>query len=99
MLVGWWLVFCLVIITGFRSSLIAHLTVQGREAPLDTFEDMISRPGWEWAVEAWTLKGIMHDYLSKHPSPVVQHVFKEMEVSLTISGSLISILFFTDNPT
>lgn len=83
MLVGWWLVFCLVIIAGFRSSLIAHLTVQGREAPLDTFEDMINRPGWEWAVEAWTLKGIIHDYLSKHPSPVVQHVYREMEVSFT----------------
>ncbi|KAK4321805.1 hypothetical protein Pmani_007432 [Petrolisthes manimaculis] len=79
MLAGWWLVVCLVIITAFRSSLIAHLTVQGREAPIDSFEDMISRPGWEWAVEYWTLKGIIYDYFSKHPSPVVQQIFREME--------------------
>ncbi|KAK3889333.1 hypothetical protein Pcinc_006650 [Petrolisthes cinctipes] len=91
MLAGWWLVFCLVIIAAFRSSLIAHLTVQGREAPIETFEDMITRPGWEWALESWTLKGIIYDYFSKHPSPVVQHIFREME-SLSLDEAVEKIL-------
>ncbi|XP_069189679.1 glutamate receptor ionotropic, kainate glr-3-like [Procambarus clarkii] len=79
-LVGGWLVFCLVITTGYSSSLVAHLTIQSKTHPLDTFEDMVTRPGWKWGIETWILKGVPYDYLSKHTSPVVKKVYKEMEV-------------------
>ncbi|KAK4327295.1 hypothetical protein Pmani_002236 [Petrolisthes manimaculis] len=36
-----WLVACLIFTTGFKSSLIAHLTVLGTDTPLDTFEDLL----------------------------------------------------------
>ncbi|XP_042213556.1 uncharacterized protein LOC121860462, partial [Homarus americanus] len=79
-LVGWWLVFCLVITTGFRSSLIAHLTVQGKSLPLDTFEDMVGRSNWKWGIETWNLKGVPYDYFTKHTDSVVKKVYQEMEV-------------------
>nr|XP_045620065.1 glutamate receptor ionotropic, kainate glr-3-like [Procambarus clarkii] len=79
-LVGGWLVFCLVITTGYSSSLVAHLTIQSKTHPLDTFEDMVTRPGWKWGIETWILKGVPYEYLSKHTSPVVKKVYKEMEV-------------------
>ncbi|KAK3861468.1 hypothetical protein Pcinc_032575 [Petrolisthes cinctipes] len=46
MLVGWWLVFCLIISTGFKSSLIAHLTVQGKTRPIETLRDLVDGDGW-----------------------------------------------------
>ncbi|KAG7162437.1 putative variant ionotropic glutamate receptor-like 27 [Homarus americanus] len=57
-LVGWWLVFCLVITTGLRSSHIAHFTVQGKILPLDTFEDKVGRSNWTWGIETWILNGV-----------------------------------------
>ncbi|XP_042233443.1 probable glutamate receptor [Homarus americanus] len=80
MLVGWWLVFCLVITTGFRSSLIAHMTVQGKTLPIKTFEDLVSQDNWKWATEPWLLKGIPLDFFSKNTNPVVQKLYKHMEV-------------------
>lgn len=79
---GWWLIFSLVVVTAFKSSLIAHLTVQGRSKPLDDFEDMATRPGWQWGIETWMLKGVPYDYLSKHHNPVVQQVYNNMDVSI-----------------
>ncbi|XP_071537593.1 glutamate receptor ionotropic, delta-1-like [Panulirus ornatus] len=79
-LVGWWLVFCLVITTGFRSSLIAHLTVQGRSRTLDTFQDLVRQDSWRWATEPWLYKGAAYEYFSKHPDPVVNQIYQGMEV-------------------
>nr|XP_053641777.1 probable glutamate receptor [Cherax quadricarinatus] len=79
-LVGWWLVFCLIITTGFRSSLMAHLTVQGMSHPLDSFEDLVKLPGRKWGTEAWELTEAVVDFFAKHPDPVVQHIYHKMEV-------------------
>ncbi|XP_071544962.1 glutamate receptor ionotropic, delta-1-like [Panulirus ornatus] len=80
LLVGWWLVFCLVITTGFRSSLIAHLTVQGRSGTLDSFQDLVDQDGWRWATEPWLYRGAAYEYFSKHTDPVVKQIYKGMEV-------------------
>ncbi|KAG7160232.1 Glutamate receptor ionotropic, delta-1-like 37, partial [Homarus americanus] len=80
LLVGWWLVFCLVITTGFRSSLVAHMTVQGKTLPIETFEDMVKQDNWKWCTEPWLLKGMLFDYFSKHTDPVVQKLYKHMEM-------------------
>ncbi|XP_071524248.1 glutamate receptor ionotropic, kainate 2-like [Panulirus ornatus] len=79
-LVGWWLVFCLIISTGFKSSLIAHLTVQGKSRPIDTLEDLVEQVNWMWGCEAWLLKGVPLEYFSRHTDPVVKKIYKEMEV-------------------
>nr|XP_045610238.1 probable glutamate receptor [Procambarus clarkii] len=80
MLVGWWLVFCLIVTTGFSSSLMAHLTVQGRSRPLETFEDLVTQPGWRWGTVSWMLTEAVVDYFVKHPNPAVNQVYHKMEV-------------------
>ncbi|XP_069182988.1 probable glutamate receptor [Procambarus clarkii] len=80
MLVGWWLVSCLIVTTGFTSSLVAHLTVQGRSRPLETFQDLVNQPGWRWATESWMMTEAIVDYFVKHPNPVVNHIYHNMEV-------------------
>lgn len=80
MLVGFWLVACLIFTTGFKSSLIAHLTVQGKAQAIKSLEDLIAQPSWEWGTEAWLLKGIPLEYFSKHTDPVVMEVYRRTEV-------------------
>lgn len=87
-LVGWWLVSCLIFTTGFKSSLIAHLTVLDTEQPLDTFDDLVRRENWKWIIEPWLYKGATLEYFSKHTDPVVQKIQKEMNVSLTFNDKV-----------
>ncbi|XP_063885529.1 probable glutamate receptor [Scylla paramamosain] len=83
LLVGWWLMFCLIVSTGFRSSLIAHLTVQGKTQPPKTMKDLVEADNWKWSTEPWLLKGVPHEYFSRHPDPVVQKIYEEMELLST----------------
>ncbi|XP_071533865.1 glutamate receptor-like [Panulirus ornatus] len=80
MLVGWWLVFCLVIDTAYRSSLVAHMTVQGKTTPPETFEDLVKLDGWTWGTEPWVLRGYPYEYFSTHTDPVMQQIYRQMEV-------------------
>nr|XP_045600072.1 uncharacterized protein LOC123759257 [Procambarus clarkii] len=80
LLVGWWLVFCLVMTTCYSSSLIAHMTVQGKTRPIETLEDLANQKSWKWATEPWLLKGVPFEYFSKHDDPLVKKIFKNWEV-------------------
>ncbi|XP_069951700.1 glutamate receptor ionotropic, delta-1-like [Cherax quadricarinatus] len=80
LLVGWWLVFCLIITTGYSSSLIAHITVQRKTRPIETMEDLAKQDNWKWGTEPWLLKGVPAEYFSKHPDPIIQHIYKNMEM-------------------
>ncbi|XP_042233417.1 uncharacterized protein LOC121873784 [Homarus americanus] len=91
LLVGWWLVFCLIITTGFRSSLIAHLTVQGKSSTLDSFQDLLGQGNWRWGSEPWFFNGAALEYFSKHTDPVVQQIYKGMEV-LVVKEALRNVL-------
>ncbi|KAG7162405.1 Glutamate receptor 4-like 3, partial [Homarus americanus] len=90
-LVGWWLVFCLVISTGYRSSLMAHLTVQGISDTLDTFQDLLDQDGWRWSTEPWQFSGATLEYFSKNTDPVVKKINDAMEVYV-IKESLEKVL-------
>ncbi|XP_071524221.1 glutamate receptor ionotropic, delta-1-like [Panulirus ornatus] len=78
-LVGWWLVFCLVICTGYRSSLISHLTVKGKSRTLETFQDLLDQKNWKWGTERWVLSGNPLEYFSKNTDPVVKQIYNEIE--------------------
>nr|XP_053641785.1 uncharacterized protein LOC128695307 [Cherax quadricarinatus] len=78
-LMGWWLVFCLVITNGYRSSLIAHMTIHGKTKLIETFDDLAKLKNWKWGTEPWLLQGVPLEYFSKHPDPVIQDIFKKME--------------------
>ncbi|XP_071524513.1 glutamate receptor-like [Panulirus ornatus] len=74
--VGWWLLFCLVVTTAYRSSLIAHLSVQSKFPPVNTFEDLLSREGWSWG--GLVLWGTTFLYFNQSSDPVIQEVYKQM---------------------
>ncbi|XP_069190850.1 glutamate receptor ionotropic, delta-1-like [Procambarus clarkii] len=78
-MMAWWLVFCLVISTGYNSSLIAHLTVQGMTQSLDTFQDLLNQRNWRWGTEPWQFSGATLEYFSKNPDPVVKAINSAME--------------------
>ncbi|KAK4313629.1 hypothetical protein Pmani_015033 [Petrolisthes manimaculis] len=81
MMVGWWLLFCLVFFTGFQSTLISHLTVnRARTRPPETMEDLVKADGWKWGIEPWILSGIPLEYFTRHTDPVVIKIYKEIEV-------------------
>nr|XP_045588862.1 uncharacterized protein LOC123750795 [Procambarus clarkii] len=79
-LVGWWLVLCVVINTGYTSSLVAHLTIQGRSKTIEGFRDMVERPNWKWGSEDWFMSGVPLEYFSKHTDPLIKKIYKEMEL-------------------
>ncbi|XP_071546566.1 uncharacterized protein [Panulirus ornatus] len=79
MLVGWWLVFCVVITTSYRSSLISHLVVQGKSPLINSMEDLVARQGWSWGTKRMT--GALLLFLSTSPYPAVQRVYKGMQVN------------------
>ncbi|XP_069941782.1 uncharacterized protein [Cherax quadricarinatus] len=79
-LLGTWLVFCLVITTGFSSSLIAHLTVQGKTKPPETFENLVTRDNWRWGIESWVMKGASQQYFANNTDPVVEQIRKKLEI-------------------
>ncbi|XP_068220949.1 uncharacterized protein [Palaemon carinicauda] len=80
MMVGWWLVASLLISTGFRSSLVAHITVPGKTKPLNSFTDMIKRPNYRWGIDS-RVHGFAISIFGNNPDPVVQYVGKSLEVS------------------
>lgn len=100
MLVGWWLVFCVIITTGFRSSLVAHLTVQGKTKPIDTLEDMVDLQGWRWGTEESLYKGAVVEYFAKHEDPIVQKAHSILEVGLDRDGFCFvkSVVCFLHSP-
>ncbi|XP_069951439.1 uncharacterized protein [Cherax quadricarinatus] len=80
-LVGWWLLFSLVVTTGYSSSLVAHLTVQGTSPPLETLQDILKQHNWKWGTESSLYKGAVIEYFSKHTDPVVKEINQKMEAS------------------
>ncbi|XP_069169880.1 uncharacterized protein [Procambarus clarkii] len=86
-LVGTWLVFCVVMITGYSSSLMAHLTIVGKTTPPETFEDLVSRDNWKWGIESYILNGVIVLYFTKQSDPVVKEIYRKMQ-ALTITEAL-----------
>ena len=80
-MLGWWLAFSMVIATGYQSTLIAHLTIQSKSKPPETFKDLVKADNWEWATEPWLFRGYAYVYLSQHKDPYVIEVFKVLQVS------------------
>lgn len=84
MLVGWWLAFCLIVSTGFKSSLIAHLTVQEKTQPMETLRDLFETDGWRWAMDPLLLNSGPGKFFSQATDPMTMEINKRMEVSVKI---------------
>ncbi|XP_042233718.1 glutamate receptor ionotropic, delta-1-like [Homarus americanus] len=77
-LIGWWLLVCVIVTTGYRSSLIAHLSVQGKYPPINSFQDLLDRDGWSWG--SYEFAGTNFLYFNGSTDPDVLELYKKMEV-------------------
>ncbi|XP_068228668.1 glutamate receptor ionotropic, kainate glr-3-like [Palaemon carinicauda] len=78
-LLGFWLIATFVATTGFRSALVAHLGVQGKTKPIDSFKDMVGKKNYKWGIEAYYLTGLPLIYFQTTADPVVKEVYKHIE--------------------
>lgn len=76
--------FCEIITTGFRSSLVSHLTVQSKTQPIDSFEEMVALDGWRWGTEETLYKGAPVEYFTISQDPVVKKTNSIMEVRVCV---------------
>ncbi|XP_053655010.2 probable glutamate receptor isoform X1 [Cherax quadricarinatus] len=77
-LLGWWLVVCLVISTAYRSSLAAHLTVQEYSLPIKTFEDLVTRRHWKWGTFGDMLQSAFLEFFTDN-GPLLRLVYNKTE--------------------
>ncbi|KAK8376321.1 hypothetical protein O3P69_009751 [Scylla paramamosain] len=91
-MVGCWLLFCLIVDTGFRSSLVSHLAIKSKTDTIETFNDLVAQPGWQWGAMGWALSGAPLEFFVKHTDPVVQRVYREMELLDTVDEALKRVL-------
>ncbi|XP_071546556.1 glutamate receptor ionotropic, kainate 4-like [Panulirus ornatus] len=77
MLMGLWLLSSIVIGTAYRSSLIAHLAVQDKFLPINSFEDILSRDGWSWG--SHRIGGTTFLYFNQSSDPVIQEIYKKVQ--------------------
>ncbi|MPC64913.1 hypothetical protein E2C01_059035 [Portunus trituberculatus] len=81
-LVGVWLIVGFIVTTGYRSSLISHLVVQGKSAVINSMEelvDMRETDGWRWGTRRMT--GVLKTFLSSSSDPAMIQVYKHMETA------------------
>ncbi|XP_063869662.1 glutamate receptor-like [Scylla paramamosain] len=81
-LVGAWLIVGLIVTTGYRSSLISHLVVQGKSAVINSMEELVDRretDGWRWGTRRMT--GVLKNFLSSSSDPAIVQVYKHMETA------------------
>ena len=76
-----WLTFSLIVVSAYKSSLIANLSIHGKVDTPQTLRDLIEAKDWKWATEEWVFKGYPYEYFSKHNHPVVKKVYQQMKVS------------------
>ncbi|XP_066937275.1 glutamate receptor-like [Macrobrachium rosenbergii] len=91
MLVGWWLAVCFLLSTGYRSSLVAHLTAQGKTEPIDNYNDLVAKPQWRWGCDEVVLYGVADSYFRQSTTPVIKQVAKKVE-SVSVNTGLKKVL-------
>ncbi|XP_071523502.1 glutamate receptor ionotropic, delta-1-like [Panulirus ornatus] len=79
-LLGWWLVFCLIITTAYRSSLVAHLTVQGKSAPINSFQDLLDRDQWAWGSLSSFRMSAYVQIFQKTPDLTLRKMYEKVEI-------------------
>lgn len=73
-----WLICCIIMTTAYRSSLVAHLTVQGKTPAINSFHDLLKHDGWSWGTT--NRGGSFNAYMEASTDPVVRKLAANMEV-------------------
>lgn len=79
MVVGTWLLAALVVDSAYRSSLVAHLTVQASYAPINSYEDLLNAPEWSWGMPNFT--GSNYVYFARATNKALMEIYKRSMVS------------------
>ncbi|XP_071535574.1 probable glutamate receptor [Panulirus ornatus] len=77
LMMGLLLVTCLIVTTVYRSSLVAHLVVQDKDAEINTFQDLLARDGWGWGTNR--IGDVLTIYFQNNPNPDAKKVFERMQ--------------------
>ncbi|KAG7173881.1 Glutamate receptor ionotropic, kainate 1-like 4 [Homarus americanus] len=64
----------------YKSSLVAHLTVQSKSSPINSFEDVLGQTSWSWGGQAPLLHSAYAQVFTKSPSSTLQDIYKHMEI-------------------
>lgn len=83
MMIGVWLLICLVLRTSYTSSLISHLIVQGESAAINDMETLVRlqrEGGWDWGTQIFS--GAFNTFLSSSVNSDYQTIKIHMQVSL-----------------
>ncbi|KAG7162652.1 glutamate receptor-like [Homarus americanus] len=88
-LFGLCLLTCMVINIGYRSSLIAHLTVQSKTQPINCFQDLLKEDNWAWG--SFEFVGTTFLYFNESFDPLIQRIGNEKE-TLGASAGLERVL-------
>ncbi|KAK3866679.1 hypothetical protein Pcinc_027792 [Petrolisthes cinctipes] len=81
--VGTWILAALVVTSAYRSSLVAHLTVQERYPPINSFEDLLNAPDWAWG-STNNIAGTSLIYFTRATNPVIQQIYKRLRESMEL---------------
>ncbi|XP_068250108.1 probable glutamate receptor [Palaemon carinicauda] len=88
-IIGFWWVFCILITTAYRSSLIAYLSVPEKSSTIDTLEQLLGTSGFTWGMEE--TYGIEWEWFKESTIPTVQKVYERI-LPLTPEEQLARVL-------
>ncbi|XP_068247966.1 glutamate receptor ionotropic, delta-2-like [Palaemon carinicauda] len=86
MMLGWWLVVSFLVSSFFKSSLVAHLTVEGKTRPIDTCSDLVQLSNWKWGIDIRVLVGLTPAFFRENVDPDVRYVYEHHEKLDTEEG-------------
>ncbi|XP_066949332.1 uncharacterized protein [Macrobrachium rosenbergii] len=78
MFLGWWMMFTMLVLTVYKSSLTAHLSVPVTPPPIDTIQQLLKVEGATWGMEPGY--GLGWEYFKNNDNPDVRGMFKELLV-------------------
>ncbi|XP_064121693.1 glutamate receptor ionotropic, kainate 1-like [Macrobrachium nipponense] len=76
MFLGWWMMFTMLVLTVYKSSLIAHLSVPVTPSPIDTIPQLLKVEGATWGMEPGT--GLGWDYFKNNDNADVKGMFRTL---------------------
>ncbi|XP_071535570.1 uncharacterized protein [Panulirus ornatus] len=79
LMVGLWMLACVILTNGYRSSLAANLIIQEKMPAINSFEDLLARDTWGWG-SSFVNDSTM-DFYRYNPSSGIQDIYKGMQAS------------------
>ena len=77
---SFWSIFCILLMTTYKSSLTAHLSFPSQGLTLDTLEDLAKKPDYSFGYEPTYGSG--YQWLISSENPVVQNAAQRVQVKM-----------------